>query len=43
MTRLLVAAIAALGCGSAVAQAGWFSDELPPADAKPLSQIVKTL
>ena len=25
------------------AQAGWFSDEAPPANAKPLSAIIKTV
>jgi len=25
------------------ARAGWFSDELPPANAKPLSEIVKMI
>jgi hypothetical protein len=26
-----------------VARAGWFADELPPANAKPLSEIIKAV
>jgi hypothetical protein len=38
---VIAAAIVALGLASNVAQADWFSDELPPANAKPLSEIIK--
>jgi hypothetical protein len=37
-------AVIMLGMGlPGAAQAGWFSDELPPANAKPLSVIVKAV
>jgi hypothetical protein len=38
-TILLIGAMVAGAAGGA--QAGWFSDELPPANAKPLSEIVR--
>jgi hypothetical protein len=39
-TILLVIAVCAMASG---ARAGWFSDEVPPANAKPLSEIVKAV
>ena len=38
----VVVLIAVLGTPGVV-QAGWFSDELPPVNAKPLSEIVKAV
>jgi hypothetical protein len=39
-TTLLIVALA----GAAnMAHGGWFSDELPPANAKPLSEIIKAV
>ena len=39
-TALLIAALAS---AANMAHAGWFSDELPPTSAKPLSEIIKTV
>ncbi|MEA2814748.1 MAG: hypothetical protein QOI93_2445 [Rhodospirillaceae bacterium] len=39
MTFLVLAMTGAAGA----AQAGWFSDESPPANAKPLSEIIKSV
>ncbi len=36
-------AAAAFLCTVGTAQAGWFSDEVPPANAKPLSEIIKVV
>jgi hypothetical protein len=36
-----IATIVGLAGAASVAQAGWFSDELPPSNAKPLSEIIK--
>jgi hypothetical protein len=35
--------IVALAGATNMAYAGWFSDELPPANAKPLSEIIKAV
>jgi peptidase YpeB-like protein len=35
--------IVALASAANKAHAGWFSDELPPANAKPLSEIIKAV
>jgi hypothetical protein len=44
MRRSRAALVVALGMlAAAPAGAGWFSDELPPAGAKPLSEIVKAV
>jgi uncharacterized membrane protein YkoI len=45
MLRLLkiVTVIAAVGASIASARAGWFSDETPPAGAKPLSEVIRML
>jgi hypothetical protein len=44
MRKLAIMATLVAGIGSATgAQAGWFSDEVPPANAKPLSQIIKAV
>ena len=40
---VIAAAIVAFTCVSNLALADWFSDELPPANAKPLSEIIKTV
>lgn len=40
---LITAAILAFAAAPGVAQAGWFSDELPPANAKALSEIIKAV
>jgi hypothetical protein len=40
---VIVASIVAFACFSNVALADWFSDELPPANAKPLSEIIKAI
>jgi hypothetical protein len=37
------AAACALAASTLVAQAHWFRDESPPANAKPLSTVIKTL
>jgi hypothetical protein len=37
------ASVAILALSTLAARAGWFDDELPPPNAKPLSTIVKTL
>lgn len=39
----MVIAAAALAFSAAGAQADWFKDETPPANAKPLSVIIKAL
>lgn len=39
-TALLIVALAS---AANMAHAGWFSDELPPANAKPLSEIIKAV
>jgi hypothetical protein len=39
-TSLLIVALAS---AANMAHAGWFSDELPPANAKPLSEIIKSV
>jgi Peptidase propeptide and YPEB domain len=39
-TALLIAALAS---ATNMAHAGWFSDELPSASAKPLSEIIKAV
>lgn len=39
----LAAAICALAASTLVARADWFRDETPPANAKPLSVIIKTV
>jgi peptidase YpeB-like protein len=39
-TTLLIVALAS---ASNMAHAGWFSDESPPANAKPLSEIIKAV
>jgi len=39
MTFLVLAMTGAAGA----AQAGWFSDDSPPANAKPLSEIIKSV
>ena len=43
--RILGAALLIVSLASAanMARAGWFSDELPPANAKPLSEIIKAV
>ena len=38
---VLACAIASVAAGAA--RADWFSDELPPANAKPLSEIIKAV
>ena len=38
-----VFAVAALGATAIAARADWFKDEAPPANAKPLSAIIKTV
>lgn len=38
-----MATIAAVTGAANVAHAGWFSDEQPPANAKPLSEIIKSV
>jgi hypothetical protein len=43
MWRFIVALVLALAGAPGTAQAGWFSDEMPPANAKPLSEIVKAI
>ena len=43
MWRFIVAVVVALAGAPGIAQAGWFSDEMPPANAKPLSEIVKAI
>ena len=40
---VIPAAIVAFAFASNAARADWFSDELPPANAKPLSQIIKAV
>lgn len=40
-TRHSLAALAALIAAPAIALAGWFGDERPPANARPLSEIIK--
>lgn len=39
--RIIILAALAMGATTMAAWAGWFSDEIPPANAKPLSQIIK--
>lgn len=39
MTLLILVMVGTAGA----AQAGWFFDELPPANAKPLSEIIKAV
>jgi hypothetical protein len=39
-TTLLIVALAS---ATTMAHAGWFSEELPPANAKPLSEIIKAV
>jgi hypothetical protein len=39
----LAIAICGLAASSLVAHAGWFRDETPPPNAKPLSTIIKTV
>ena len=43
MWRFIVAVVVALAGAPGMAQAGWFSDEMPPANAKPLSEIIKAI
>jgi hypothetical protein len=43
MWRFIVAVVVALAGAPGIAQAGWFSDEMPPANAKPLSEIIKAI
>jgi hypothetical protein len=38
-----LAALFSIALSPVAAQAGWFSDELPPANAKALSEIIKTV
>ena len=40
--RMFLLALVLAG-GVSGAQAGWFSDETPPANAKPLSEIIKAI
>ena len=39
----LAIAVCALAASTLVARADWFRDETPPANAKPLSAIIKTV
>lgn len=39
----IILAAAALAITTVAARADWFRDELPPANAKPLSAIIKTV
>ena len=39
----ILTTIVALAGAAGVAQAGWFSDELPPANSKSLSEIIKAV
>ncbi len=41
--KALVLACAIAGVAAGTARVDWFSDELPPANAKPLSEIIKTV
>ncbi len=41
--RIIPSLAAMLIMAPVSAYAGWFSDELPPANAKPLSEIIKSL
>ena len=44
MRKLAIMATLVAGVSNASgAQAGWFSDEVPPANAKPLSEIIKAV
>ena len=40
---LLPAAILAITLAAPAARANWFSDELPPPNSKPLSEIIKVV
>jgi hypothetical protein len=40
---VIASAIVAFAFAANAAHADWFSDELPPANAKPLSQIIKAV
>ncbi|HEY3148634.1 MAG TPA: PepSY domain-containing protein [Dongiaceae bacterium] len=42
-TYILAACAASLMLAPVAARADWFSEELPPANAKPLSEIIKSL
>jgi hypothetical protein len=41
--RWLIVGLGLIGLSIASAGAGWFSDERPPAGAKPLSEIIRAL
>jgi hypothetical protein len=43
MRQLLVTLVFLVGLSTGPVQAGWFSDEKPPAGAKPLSEIIKAV
>lgn len=43
IVSIVVLAFALVGAASAAAWAGWFTDEAPPPNAKPLSEVVRSL
>ena len=43
ITQTAIVAAFILAASSFTAQAGWFEDETPPANAKPLSVIIKAV
>jgi hypothetical protein len=43
MWRFIIAVGVALAGAPGTARAGWFSDEMPPANAKSLSEIIKAI